>query len=365
MRGLRTVVLVLVGVIILGLAGAWLVRDKLATAAMSRIYMQAMGADPYAGLADGLHVGLCGSGSPMPDPTRAGPCTVVLAGKKLFVVDSGAGSTKNLSLMNLPPARVDGVFITHFHSDHIDGLGELMLQRWASGANTSPLPIYGPTGVDQVVAGFQSAYTLDSGYRIAHHGPKVIPPSGFGGAPHPFVVGADRPNVTLIDEPGPEGHRLPGASQSGGSGGGLPVHLQGPPRGDQRRHHRLGRAWKRPPRAPTCWCTRAWAPNLVALQRKAALANHRGNLAAIFNDILTYHTTPEQAAGIAQRAGVKSLLFTHIIPPLPMRALEAPFLGKSREIFKGEIRVGHDGDLVSLPAGTTEIRYSNRLQTFR
>ncbi|WP_421934422.1 ribonuclease Z [Phenylobacterium sp.] len=364
MRGLRTVVLVLVGVIILGLAGAWLVRDKLATAAMSRIYMQAMGADPYAGLADGLHVGLCGSGSPMPDPTRAGPCTVVLAGKKLFVVDSGAGSTKNLSLMNLPPARVDGVFITHFHSDHIDGLGELMLQRWASGANTSPLPIYGPTGVDQVVAGFQSAYTLDSGYRIAHHGPKVIPPSGFGGAPHPFVVGADRPNVTLIDEPDLKVIAFPVHHNPVDPAVGYLFIYKGRRAvisGDTTASPRLEAAAK----GADLLVHEGLAPNLVALQRKAALANHRGNLAAIFNDILTYHTTPEQAAGIAQRAGVKSLLFTHIIPPLPMRALEAPFLGKSREIFKGEIRVGHDGDLVSLPAGTTEIRYSNRLQTFR
>lgn len=364
MRGLRTVVLVLVGVIILGLAGAWLARGKLATAAMSRIYMQAMGADPYAGLADGLHVGLCGSGSPMPDPTRAGPCTVVLAGKKLFVVDSGAGSTKNLSLMNLPPARVDGVFITHFHSDHIDGLGELMLQRWASGANTSPLPIYGPTGVDQVVAGFQSAYTLDSGYRIAHHGPKVIPPSGFGGAPHPFVVSADRPNVTLIDEPDLKVIAFPVHHNPVDPAVGYLFIYKGRRAvisGDTTASPRLEAAAK----GADLLVHEGLAPNLVALQRKAALANDRGNLAAIFNDILTYHTTPEQAAGIAQRAGVKSLLFTHIIPPLPMRALEAPFLGKSREIFKGEIRVGHDGDLVSLPAGTTEIRYSNRLQTFR
>ena len=137
----------------------------------------------------------------MPDPTRAGPCTVVVAGQKLFVVDAGAGGTKNLSLMNLPPARVDGVFLTHFHSDHIDGLGELLLQRWAGGANTSPLPVWGPTGVDRVVGGFMSAYELDRGYRIAHHGPKVVPPSGFGGAPHPFAAPRDQPDVVLIDAP--------------------------------------------------------------------------------------------------------------------------------------------------------------------
>src|SRR5258708_15538541 len=76
-----------------------------------------------------------------------------------------------------------------------------MLQRWGSGAATTPLPIYGPTGVDQVVAGFEQAYLLDRGYRIAHHGPRVIPPAGFGGAPHAFAISKTGPAVTLIDEP--------------------------------------------------------------------------------------------------------------------------------------------------------------------
>ncbi len=84
-------------------AGLWLARGFLATRAMERIFAQAMGSDPLAELPDGLHVGLCGTGSPMPDPTRAGPCVAVVAGQRLFVVDSGSGSTRQLSLMNLPP----------------------------------------------------------------------------------------------------------------------------------------------------------------------------------------------------------------------------------------------------------------------
>lgn len=360
----RILALCLVGAVAMILAGGWLMRGQIATAAMQKVYLQAMARDPYSDLPDGLHVGLCGSGSPMPDPTRAGPCTVVLAGRKLFVVDSGAGSTKNLSLMNLPPARVNAVFLTHFHSDHIDGLGELMLQRWASGPNTSPLPVYGPTGVDQVVAGFQAAYALDRGYRVAHHGPKVIPPSGFGGVAHPFAVGADLPNVTLIDEPDLMVIAFPVRHSPVEPAVGYLFIYKGRRAvisGDTTASARLETTAK----GADLLVHEGLSPNLVALQRKAALADHRANLAAIFHDILSYHTTPEQAAGIAQRAGVKYLLFTHIIPPLPSRALEGPFLGRSRDIFEGQIRVGHDGDLISLPAGTTEISYSDRLKGFR
>lgn len=103
------------------------------------------------------------------------------------------------------------------------------------------------------------------------------------------------------------------------------------------------------------------APNLVAIQRQAAVANGRDNLAHILHDILSYHTTPEQAAAIAQRAQVKVLLFTHVIPPLPFRSLDGPFLGRAPQIYHGRIIVGRDGDMVILPAGTHEIRYGSRL----
>ena len=181
MRIVGRIGLGLLVVILLIAGGAWLFRGPIAVALMSRAYTEAFANDPIAQIPDGLSVGLCGSGSPMPDPTRAGPCVVVVAGRQLFIVDTGPGSTRRLALMRLPPAEVTAVFLTHFHSDHIGDLGELMLQRWGGGATTAPLPIYGPTGVDQVVAGFNQAYSLDTGYRIAHHGVKVMLPTGAGG----------------------------------------------------------------------------------------------------------------------------------------------------------------------------------------
>jgi len=64
---------------------------------------------------DGLYVGLCGTGSPLPDINRAGPCIAVLAGNHFFIVDAGEGSVKNVLLMNLPISRADAVLLTHFH----------------------------------------------------------------------------------------------------------------------------------------------------------------------------------------------------------------------------------------------------------
>ena len=355
----------LIGVVALlaGLAaGAWVMRGPIALALMQRAYARAMGRDPLAELPDGLHVGLCGSGSPMPDPARAGPCVAVVAGRQLFVVDSGPGSTRRLSLMQLPPQQVSAVFLTHFHSDHIGDLGELMLQHWAAGAATQPLPVYGPTGVDQVVAGFEQAYALDRGYRIAHHGPQVMPPAGWGGAAHPFAISKTGPNVVVLNEPDLQVIAFPvDHAPVEPAVGYLFVYKSRRlvVSGDTAPSPRLEAA----AHGADVLTHEGLAPNLVVMQREAALKGGKWNTAAILHDILSYHTTPEAAAAIAQRAGVRYLLFDHIIPPLPTTALDGPFLGRAPQIFHGPIRVGQDGDFVSLPAHTTQISYSNRLHS--
>ena len=358
-RGWR-IGLTIAAVLAVAAGGVWMLRGPIAVALMQRAYERAMSNDPFAALPDGLGVGLCGSGSPMPDPTREGPCVAVVAGRQLFVVDSGPGSTRRLALMGLPPAKVSAVFLTHFHSDHIGDLGELMLQRWGGGAATTPLPVYGPTGVDQVVAGFNQAYSLDRGYRVAHHGPKVMPPSGAGGIAHPFAISKAGPNVLVLDEPGLQVIAFPVEHEPVEPAVGYLFIYKGRRllvSGDTAPSTRLEAAAK----GADVLTHEGLAPNLVALQRAAALKAGKWNTAAIFHDILSYHTTPDAAAGIAERAGVRYLLFNHIIPPLPTDALDGPFLDNAPRIFHGPIRVGRDGDFLMMPAGTTEIRYSNRL----
>ena len=81
---------ILLGVLTLGVVlgvASWLMRGRIAVAAMGKVYAHAMSSNPLAELPDGLHAGLCGSGSPMPDPTRAGPCVAVVAGRKLFAAE--------------------------------------------------------------------------------------------------------------------------------------------------------------------------------------------------------------------------------------------------------------------------------------
>jgi ribonuclease Z len=72
-------------------------------------------------------------------------------------------------------------------------------------------------------------------------------------------------------------------------------------------------------------------------------------------DIPNYHTSPLEAAKIAESSGAKALLLTHIVPPLPLRALEGPFLGKARDAYDGPLWIARDGDLLSMPSGGSDI----------
>lgn len=126
-------------------------------------------------LEDGIHVYVCGTAAPIPTPGRAQACLVVLTPAHYFVVDAGTGSSTNIGLEpRLPGQRLDGVLLTHFHSDHIADLPTVNMMSWVAGRE-GPLTVYGPLGVERVVAGFNEAFALDSSYRTAHHGQDFMP----------------------------------------------------------------------------------------------------------------------------------------------------------------------------------------------
>ena len=177
MRRALGAVIALAAVSSIGIAAC----GPIATRVMRTGAERALAADPIADLPDGLHVALCGAGGPMPSANRSGPCVAVVAGRTLFVVDAGTNGARNLQgAIGWGPGRVAAVFLTHYHSDHIDGLGELGLLRWVGGSHRDPLPLYGPEGLLDVAEGFDRAYQHDARYRVAHHGAAVVPPAGRG-----------------------------------------------------------------------------------------------------------------------------------------------------------------------------------------
>jgi ribonuclease Z len=356
---MRRILLALLALAVVAGGVAYVFRGEIALALMQRTLERNMATDALAALPDGLHVGLCGAGAPMPSADRSGPCVVVIAGKRMFVVDAGTAGVRTLARMGLQPGSIERVLLTHFHSDHIDGLGEMMLQRWVGAANTAPLPVHGPAGVEAVVNGFNAAYLADKGYRTAHHGDAIAPPTGFGGVAAPFELDTAG-NAIVLDEGGLTIEAFKVDHTPVEPAVGYRITYKGRTAvisGDTKKSATV----EQRAAGVDLLVHEALSPKLVGLIGDAAAKSGRKNIAKIMHDILDYHTTPEEAAEIAARAKVKALLLYHIVPPLPLSALEGPFLGRAREIFKGPLYVGRDGDFVTMPAGTTEVRFSNRL----
>jgi ribonuclease Z len=300
---------------------------------------------------DALNVFLCGTGSPLPDPTRAAACTIVVAGGKLYVVDVGPGSQEVAQVAGIPTSALAGILLTHFHSDHIGDLGEWAMQSWVAG-RTGPLHVHGPEGVDQVVAGFRQAYRLDAEYRIAHHGLENLPRSATEWIAHtvPHASGA---GTKIIDE------------------GGLAVtafavdHRPVEPAVGYRFAYRG--------RSVVISGDTAKSSNLEANAMGADLLIHdvllgklitqvsealgeagQKRLQRLSKDILEYHASPSEATESAQTAGVDTLVFTHLVPPAPGLVREWLFM---RDVDAGDVDVilGEDGMRFRLPANSDAI----------
>ena len=329
------------------------VRAPLSTALMGHVLERNMTSSLLDTLPDGLTVMLCGAGGPLPDPVRSGPCVAVVAGDNLVVVDAGTGGARNLNPLGLPVGAVDAIFITHFHSDHIDGLGELATLRWASGAHTEPLPVHGPEGIEEVVAGFNQAYARDAVYRHAHHGDTVAPLSGHGlqAVTHPQP--ADGEAVTVYDNDGLTVQMIrvhhdpvdPAVAYLFNYKGRSALISGDTVKSANLQHFAQG---------VDLLVHEGLSQRLVQQMNRAAVRAGNEIVAKITTDIPDYHTTPVEAAEIARDANVGHLLFYHVVPPTPLPGLKAAWLNGVDDVFE-RYTLGENGTGFILPADSTDI----------
>jgi ribonuclease Z len=315
---------------------------------VGRAAEQAARGDNEAWLSDGaLHAVLCGTGSPLPDAGRAAACVAVMAGGQLYLVDVGPGAWEQVQLWGLPRARLSGVLLTHFHSDHIGELGETAVQSWIAG-RAGPLPVYGPPGVEEVAEGFRRAYALDAGYRRAHHGGAlaadgapleartVALPAPDGAA---VVLERDGLRVTAFaveHEPvAPAyGYRF--------DYGGRSVVVSG----DTARSANLARHSQ----GADVLVHEALVARLVKRLSERLAERGAARLAKLSADILDYHATPAEAVATAVEAGVKMLVLTHLVPAVPGPFLNLIFLGDVDVPDELTVVIGEDGTHLTLPA---------------
>lgn len=189
----KTLIVVLGLLIIVGLGRALLTLPAVQDMVLERgiAIIAKRGAEPLPD-SKSLRVYVCGSASPL-GMGQAQACIAVVTPEHFFLIDSGAGSTDNISRLGLPTSELDGLLLTHFHSDHIAEIYEINLNSWVQG-RPQPLTVYGPQGVAEVTNGVNATYRQDRIYRTGHHGEDLLPPA-LGVLAHKTIV----PGIILDD----------------------------------------------------------------------------------------------------------------------------------------------------------------------
>ncbi len=272
-----------------------------------------------------LTITLLGTGSPMPNPDRAGPATLISAGEgteaEHYLVDAGRGVLMRLAARGLGAGNLSALLITHLHSDHITDLNDVITTRWIMTFQRTPLTIVGPVGTATVVGHIMASLHLDVGYRMAHH--------------------ADldhEPPVEVIEvEAGPVA--LPGrVSIICAQTDHKPVEPSVGYRFDFEGASVVAAGDTVPCVGLDALCQGANALVHTVI-RKDIIANVPFQR---MKDTLDYHSSPEEAAQTAQRSGIDTLVLTHYVPPIPTGGTGDDWRALASSHFSGGIELGDD-----------------------
>jgi len=129
-------------------------------------------------LAPSLYAGtkliVLGSGTPNPDPNRAGSAYALVVNETPYLVDFGPGIIRRAASLSptwggeieaMTVKNFEHAFLTHIHSDHSAGLADLLLTPWVMGRDAK-LNLFGPIGLEQMAASTLKAFEDDINYRI-------------------------------------------------------------------------------------------------------------------------------------------------------------------------------------------------------
>ena len=299
--------------------------------------------------ADYAEVVLLGTGTPRPSIERFGSATLVMVGDKRLLFDAGRGVSIRLQQAGLSADQIDHVFLTHLHSDHISDLPNLHQAAWIMENRTDKLKVYGPEGVSQVTDGFEMAYDLDYGFRSEHHGEAIAPRkyAGFDAntidLSRPVLFDDGDLKITafkVIHEPIEPalGYKFEYKGRS--------LVITGDTSYSQSVIDNS--------RDVDVLFHEAQANHMVAVIENFALQNGAKLRAKLMSDIKTYHTTLIEAADIANKAGVKKLVFYHLTPAPRNYLTELMFVRGVDEVRKDWL-LAKDGTLLVLPVDSDEI----------
>ena len=106
--------------------------------------------------------------------------------------DAGDGASRSIESLNLPLINLEAIFLTHFHSDHIAGVGEVVSRSWILGRQSSLK--YTEVRVSNVSRTGSISFTESMMLIVLHTMGQIFP------------VETARATARLIESPGPAGN---------------------------------------------------------------------------------------------------------------------------------------------------------------
>jgi ribonuclease BN (tRNA processing enzyme) len=266
-------------------------------------------------------------GGPRPRTVSSAAAQVIVVNDQAYVVDCGNGVARQLVFAGVPLPTVRHIFLTHHHSDHNADYGNLILLAWTAGLRTR-VDTWGPPPLAKMTELFFEMNAYDINTRIADEG-----------------------RVPLI--PLVHAHEL--------SQGGVVMEDENLKVSAALVHHppvvpAFGYRFDAADRSIVISGDTAPSDNLIRLAEGADVLVHDAlylagvdrlvarvpNAAALRQSILSHHTSAEDAGRVAQAAGVKLLVLSHLVPPDDFTITDQMWIDAARVHFRGPIVVGKD-----------------------
>ncbi len=309
-----------------------------------------------------MHVYVCGTGVPQMDmqTVRKPACLAVIANQQFILFDAGDGAIQTLASMGLPFLAIQNVFLTHLHSDHMAGLGEVMNGTWHTG-RTLPMTVYGPYGVRDVLNGFKKAYRLDVMFRAIGGDGTLNLDLAFAKAQE---ISADGNGKVVFDQNGLKISAFAVDHLPVFPAFGYRIEYKGCKfvfSGDTQIIDALAKNAKNADVLVNEAVSRPLYDESVKIDAKSNPAE-----LAHADQIYSYHSDSYKLAQMAKEVGVKKLVLTHLLPSIgTTEAMKKAFIAGMDKYFSGPIIVANDGDEIVLSSngpGSCEVTFVPAMQ---